>query len=124
MTDDEVYCGPERRNRETLQMEAIEAIVERLMVKIITAHEVREQEMWSQAFPAGDPEAHRDYHQTKIDAAKAEQEFWSAIKLRVAETGIIGTLRVLIYLVLIGFGAQLAAKLGMLPSFVTWLGGK
>lgn len=76
MSEPEVYSGPERRRLETIQMEAIEAVVERLMAKLIAQHENNERAMWedwmSRAFPGGNPDAHKVYHQSKIDAATAD----------------------------------------------------
>ena len=125
---DEVYTGEERRKHRTMKVEAIEAIVERLMNKVIAEHEARERIMWNEtmdkAFPGGDPDAHRDYHQTKIDAAKAEQEFWTTIKARLVETGIIGTVRLICWLLFLGASLAVASRIGQLPALMTWLGNK
>lgn len=125
---DEVYTGEERRKHHTMEVEAIEAVVERLMVKVIEQHEARERALWDEwmqkSFPGGDPESHRDYHQSKIDAAKAEQEFWTTIKARLVETGIIGTVRLITWLLFIGGTAIIASRIGQLPAFLTWIGGK
>lgn len=128
MSEPEVYSGPERRRVETIQMEAIEAVVERLMAKLIAQHEVNERAMWedwvSRAFPEGDPDAHRLYHQSKIDAATAEKEFYQTLKIKLAEAGALGLLRMIIWLLAAGFGAIVAAKFGLLPAFLSTLGGK
>ena len=128
MSEPEVYSGPERRRIETIQMEAIEAVVERLMAKLIAQHEVNERAMWDEwmtrAFPEGDPESHRSYHQTKINAAKAEQEFYQTLKIKLAEAGALGLLRMIIWLLMMGLGATLAAKFGLLPAFLSAIGGK
>ena len=128
MTEPEVYSGPERRRLETIQMEAIEAVVERLMAKLIAQHEVNERAMWdnwmSRAFPEGDPESHKHYHQTKIDAATAEKEFYQTLKVKLAEAGALGLLRMIIWLLMMGLGATMAAKFGMLPAFLSTIGGK
>ena len=124
----EVYAGEDRRKTHTIEYEAIEAIVERLMNKVIAEHESRERAMWGEtmdkAFPGGDPEAHCAYHQTKIDAAKAEQEFYATLKARLVETGIIGTVRLVSWLLFIGVTALVASRVGQLPAFLTWIGGK
>ena len=128
MSEPEVYSGPERRRLETIQMEAIEAVVERLMAKLIAQHEVNERAMWedwmSRAFPGGNPETHREYHQTKINAAKAEQEFYQTLKIKLAEAGALGLLRMIIWLLMMGLGATVAAKFGLLPAFLSAIGGK
>ena len=109
-------------------MEAIEAVAERLMAKLIAQHEVNERAMWDEwmtrAFPEGDPESHRSYHQTKINAAKAEQEFYQTLKIKLAEAGVLGLLRMIIWLLMMGLGATLAAKFGLLPAFLSAIGGK
>ena len=124
----EVYAGKDRRKTHTIEYEVIEAIVERLMNKVIAEHETRERAMWGEtmdkAFPGGDPEAHCAYHQTKIDAAKAEQEFYATLKARLVETGIIGTVRLVSWLLFIGVTALVASRVGQLPAFLTWIGGK
>ena len=128
MTEPEVYSGPERRRLETIQMEAIEAVVERMMAKLIAHHEVNERAMWDEwmtrAFPEGDPESHRTYHQSKIDAATAEKEFYQTLKVKLAEAGALGLLRMIIWLLMMGLGATLAAKFGLLPAFLSAIGGK
>ena len=128
MSEPEVYSGPERRRLETIQMEAIEAVVERLMAKLIAQHEVNERAMWDEwmrrSFPGGDPESHKHYHQTKIDAATAEKEFYQTLKVKLAEAGALGLLRMIIWLLMMGLGATLAAKFGLLPAFLSAIGGK
>lgn len=128
MTEPEVYSGPERRRLEIIQMEALESVVERLMAKLIAQHEVNERAMWGEwmtrAFPEGDPESHRTYHQAKITAAKAEQEFYQTLKVKLAEAGVLGLLRMIIWLLMMGLGATVAAKFGLLPAFLSAIGGK
>ena len=122
MTEPEVYSGPERRRIETIQMEAIEAVVERLMAKLIAQHEVNERAMWyewmTRAFPEGDPESHRTYHQSKIDAAEAEKEFYQTLKMNLAEAGALGALKLVLWLLMMGLGAVIAGKLGVLSTFL------
>ena len=122
MTEPEVYSGPERRRLETIQMEAIEAVVERLMAKLIAQHEVNERAMWDEwmtrAFPEGDPESHRSYHQTKIDAATAEKEFYQTLKVKLAEAGALGLLKLVLWLLMMGLGAVIAGKLGVMSTFL------
>ena len=122
MSEPEVYSGPERRRIETIQMEAIEAVVERLMAKLIAQHEVNERAMWDEwmtrAFPEGDPESHRTYHQAKITAAKAEQEFYQTLKVKLAEAGALGLLKLVLWLLMMGLGAVIAGKLGALSTFL------
>ena len=122
MSEPEVYSGPERRRLEIIQMDAIEAVVERLMAKLIAQHEVNERAMWDEwmtrAFPEGDPESHRTYHQAKITAAKAEQEFYQTLKVKLAEAGALGLLKLVLWLLMMGLGAVIAGKLGALSTFL------
>jgi hypothetical protein len=60
------------------------------------------------AFPDG-VEGHRKAHQALIDAAKAEQEFWSELRRDVAKKSIWGILHILTVLAL----GTLAVKLGI-----------
>ena len=124
----EPYGGANRRVSEITQLEAIEAVVEPMMIKLLAKHEENERAMWKEvltrAFPDGDPESHREYHQSKIDAAKAEQEFYTTLKFKLVETGALGVLRVIMWLLIAGFGATVAAKLGVLPAFLATLGSK
>lgn len=119
MIEPEVYSGPERRRLEIIQMEAV---VERLMAKLIAQHEVNERAMWDEwmtrAFPEGDPESHKHYHQTKIDAAEAEKEFYQTLKMKLAEAGALGALKLVLWLLMMGFGAVIAGKLGVLSTFL------
>lgn len=116
------YTGPERRQAPT--MDAIELVFERMLRK----HEAREDALWEERLqrlvPNGDFDGHCTYHQTKIDAANAEKEFYQTLKIRVAEVGIIGLLRMIVWLLAIGFGATLAAKFGALPAFLAMVGNK
>ena len=64
------------------------------------------------AFPEGDVDGHRKYHEAKIKAAKAEEEFWTDLKLDIAKKGTWGVLVIIIGLVLVG----LSAKLGISPK--------
>lgn len=72
------------------------------------------------AFPGGDPVKHCEYHQSKIDAAKAEQRFWELAQGKLVEKGIegiVGAIKIVIILAITGA----AYKLGVTLPF---LGGK
>ena len=118
------YTGPERRKLEPLHMEAIEAVVERLMNRVIERYEAREESMWderiAQAFPKGDLEAHRTYHQDLIDAAHAQKQFWLAAQTKLMEKGIDGLFSALKIVLMLAF-AGLAVKVGVALPFI---GGK
>lgn len=126
--DDGAYSGLERSVIEELPIEMIEAFVERIATKVINKHAENERamldELIKKAFPNGDPESHRDYHQAKIDAAEAEKEFYQTLKIKLAEAGALGVLKLILWLLAVGFSATIAAKFGMLPAFLASLGGK
>lgn len=117
----DIYSGPERRLRESMQMEAIEAIVERITKKVIAEHEVTERGMWDdlihRAFPNDDPESHCSYHQDLIDAAAEQKKFWIAAQTKLLEKGIdglFGVLKIVLVLALAG----LAVKVGIALPFI------
>jgi hypothetical protein len=62
------------------------------------------------AFPEGDIDGHRKYHEAKIRAAVAEEAFWKDLKLDIAKKGAWGFIVILIGLVMIG----ISAKIGIL----------
>ena len=98
--------------------------------KLMAEHEQKEcllkKEMLDEfmsAFPDGDPLPHRQYHQSKIDAAKAEKDFWVAAKMKLVEHGISGLVKVIwivMGLALFGLSVQLGLKL---PGISAWFGG-
>lgn len=94
-----------------------------LMVDHEKNDQVRQEEQlakYMSAFPGGDPVKHCEYHQHKIDAAKAEQRFWELAQGKVVEKGIegiFGALKIVVMLALAG----LAMKLGLSIPFI---GGK
>lgn len=47
------------------------------------------------AFPAGDVVGHHNYHDRKIKAAIAEEEFWRTAKQEMIKAGVNGMLKVL-----------------------------
>jgi hypothetical protein len=105
-------------------MEAIEAVVERLMSRLIAQHEIRENQMWDEriarSFPDGDMDAHCDYHQDLIDSAQAQKQFWVAAQTKLMEKGIDGLFSVLKIVLMLAV-AGLAVKVGVALPF---LGGK
>ena len=66
------------------------------------------------AFPDG-VEKHRDYHESKIQAAKAEKEFWDTAKKAVITNGISGLFG-LVKIILVLAALGLTAKF----TFPTW----
>jgi len=78
----------------------------------LAEHEAREAKFIAEqidkvmaAFPNKDLEGHCDFHQAKIDAAKAEEKFWSELKLDLAKKGLWGIITVLAGMIVLGFGA-------------------
>lgn len=73
------------------------------------------------AFPDGDVEGHCTYHMNKIQAAKAEEEFWKTAKQEAIKNGVSGmfaVLKIVFGLALVG----LAYKLGIGPAVAKMLG--
>lgn len=81
------------------------------------AHEAREK-IWIEgvldAFPNRDIAAHRTYHDSKIKAAKAEEEFWQAAKSEALKHGVAGAMAVLKWVLILAF-LGLAYKVGLGP---------
>ena len=89
--------------------------------KLMAEHESREREMkesiLSDAFPGGELLPHKAFHQSKIDAAKAEKEFWEVAKVEVFKRGVGGVMHVL--WILAGLALLgLSVKLGVPIPFV------
>ena len=92
--------------------------------RLMAEHEDREREMkasiLADAFPNGELLPHKAFHQSRIDAAKAEREFWEVAKVEVFKRGVGGVMHVLWIvagLALLG----LSVKLGVPIPFI---GGK
>lgn len=81
------------------------------------AHEAREK-VWRDefldAFPNRDIASHRTYHDSKIKAAKAEEEFWQAAKSEALKHGVAGAMAVLKWVFILAF-LGLAYKVGLGP---------
>lgn len=102
----------ERRNYDSISQDIKQFVHDEL-----EAHEAREK-MWIEslydAFPERDIHGHRDYHESKIKAAKAEAEFWHAAKNEALKHGVAGFFAVLKWvtiLTVLGF----AYKIGLGP---------
>ena len=66
-----------------------------------TTHEMLENHMkgedaliaeFKNAFPAGDPQGHRSYHEALIDQNKQRRDFWAKLTFELTKWGIIGFL--------------------------------
>jgi hypothetical protein len=77
----------------------------------LTAHIETEPEEWAAllttmtecAFPDGDPEGHRKYHEETIKALEARSEFWKKMLFEVTKYGLFGVLGWLAYTVWVAF---------------------
>lgn len=90
----------------------------------LEAHEAREKEWIKgilEAFPDQDVEGHRTYHENKIKAAKAEEEFWKAAKSEVLKHGIAGIMAALKWVIVLA-ALGLAYKFGFGPVVAKILG--
>lgn len=68
---------------------------------LFAKHEENERKMHDEimsAFPNGDVKGHCDYHNSKIEAAKAEKEFWDCAKQEIMKRGV-GALFHLVWIV-------------------------
>lgn len=89
-------------------------------------HEIREranvneiiQALKVEMFPGGDAYKHNEYHTKKINAAKAEEDFWVSAKKSVVEKGITGLFGVLKIIAGV-MAVSLAIKFGItLPGWL------
>lgn len=91
--------------------------IKRFVREELAAHEKREQDFIESildAFPGRDVKGHHDYHDSKIKAAKAEEEFWHTAKTVVIQQGIAGLFAVLKWVAVLTF-LGLAFKFGYGP---------
>lgn len=120
----EHYAGPERR-KYTKTPEQLEAGIRQMFID----HEARERDwtnkliddLKTEAFPSGDLTGHCDYHESKIRAAQAEEEFWHTAKSEALKHGISGLFAVgkwILILSLLG----MAYKLGFGPAMAKIFG--
>ena len=86
-------------------------------------HEARETKFISEqiakvmaAFPNHDLDGHCDFHQAKIDSAKAEEKFWSELKLDLAKKGLWGIVTVLAGMIVLGFSAWVGSIAQSAPN--------
>lgn len=120
----EQYTGPNRRvYSKTLEQLEID------IKQMIKDHEDRER-LWinklindlkSEAFPSGDLTGHCEYHESKIRAAQAEEEFWHTAKSEAIKHGVSGlfvVVKLMATLALLG----MAWKLGFGPAMAKLLG--
>lgn len=118
------YTGPERR-KYVKTPEQLEEDIRQMFID----HEARERD-WinkliddfkTEAFPSGDLTGHCGYHESKIRAIKAEEEFWHTAKSEALKHGISGLFAVGKWVVILGL-VGLAYKLGFGPAMAKALG--
>ena len=104
------YTGTERRKRP----DNIE--------QLFREHEEREREMSEElrkeffnAFPNGDLDGHRQYHEAKIRAAQAEEAFWQAARSEALKQGMAGVFAGIKWVVILAL-VGLAYKFGFGPA--------
>lgn len=96
--------------------------VEAAFNRALLEHEVREREnvdklveqLKHDMVPNGNTYHHREYHQRKIDAAKAEEQFWITAKGELFKRGLsafLTVVAVVIGLAVTGFLYKLGIKL-------------
>lgn len=111
------YAGPERR-RYLKTLEQHEADI----VEMFRQHEGRERK-WAdeiradllKAFPGEDIKGHCEYHELKLRAARAEEEFWHTAKSEALKYGISGLFSVGRWIMILAI-VGLAYKLGLGPA--------
>lgn len=54
-----------------------------------------------------DHAGHRQFHESMIAAANAQEQFWRELKLEIAKKGVWGLLVIIVGLVLVGLSAKL-----------------
>lgn len=81
------------------------------------ARQEAQMKKFMSAFPGEDPIKHCEFHQAKIDAAKAEQRFWELAQGKAVEKGIEGLFAVIKIVVLLAV-TGLAYKLGLTIPFL------
>lgn len=118
------YTGPNRRvYSKTLEQLEIDI---KLM---LSDHEVREKawinklitDLKTEAFPSGGLTGHCGYHESKIRAIKAEEEFWHTAKSEALKHGVSGLFAVGKWVAILA-ALGLAYKVGLGPLVAKALG--
>lgn len=120
------YATPNRRVSD-LRLSELETHV----LQMFKDHEARERKWIDEvkadlmrAFPNADIDGHCDYHERKIKAAQAEEEFWKAAKIKVIENGVSGLFAILKWVAILallggaykmGIGPAVAKVIGVAP---------
>ena len=118
------YPGQERRAKPP-------PITRHEVEEIIAQHELVEKknlqdqiDVVMRAFPNGDVDGHCNYHNAKIKAAQAEEQFWQSARSEALKHGVAGLFAVLKFVVIltmlgaaykVGLGPAVAKLLGVAP---------
>lgn len=111
-----------RADNRSITLQDVRSVIHTALLE----HEIREranvdkmiQALKEDLVPDGEAFQHREYHAKKINAAKAEEDFWVSAKKKVVENGITGLFGILKVLVYLGF-ISLAFKVGItLPGWL------
>lgn len=75
----------------------------------------------NKAFPmtedgSPDIDGHRQYHESMIKAARAQEEFWKELRMDIAKKGVWGLLIILVGLVLTGIAAKFGVYAAAVPG--------
>lgn len=106
----EIWEGDERRRTAPLTMRELEDHIDERIKKRLEEHAIEEarrmdgrfdelKKLLTSAFPGGDPEEHRRYHDEVISFIRERRELWKAIR----EKSITG----LVWAAMVGLGAAL-----------------
>lgn len=112
------YTGPNRRvyskTLEQLEIDIKAMIKEHEECEKLWINQIID-DLKTEAFPSGDLTGHCGYHESKIRAARAEEEFWHTAKAEAIKHGITGLFSVgkwILILAMVG----LAYKVGLGPA--------
>jgi len=109
---------PQNTHEDRRDYSRISADIKAFVHDELKEHEARERawiESLFRAFPDGDLEGHRMYHERKIKAAVAEEEFWKTAKSEALKNGISGIFAALRWVVVLAI-LGLAYKYGFGPA--------
>ena len=112
----------ERRRLAELRYDTIPKEIKAYIHSEFVEHEAKEKE-WvdrlMRAFPEQDLEAHRAYHEQRIKAARAEEEFWKTAKTELLRNGITALMAVIKWAIVLS-AVGLAYKLGLTSLLDRW----
>ena len=103
----------ERRANDSLVVLLMKQVHEKIdiMDKKLTQHMTDETlvlaeeiaKLMNSAFPGSDPQGHRVYHESQMQAAADRAAFWKAVRIEIGKYGIVGLLGWMMYAAWIAF---------------------